>query len=439
MSEPGAVVELDVERPVAGGAMLARLDGEIVLVSGAIPGERVRARVSRRGKRVATARVVDVLSASPDRRDPPCDPACGGSAYAYIAYARQLALKAEIVADAFRRIARMPLDGPLDVRPSRETGYRLRAMLHARGGRVGFFREGTHQLCDAAPTGQLLPGGLAAAVALAGRLGPGLDAWSQIVVAENVAATERLLHLVPRGDRLPPLPPLDDLEGVTGVTTVQGGRLRVVSGTPIVGDAAADVFGEDPPVSGLAAWTRHATSFFQGNRWLLGALLRRVLDVAPGDRIVDLYSGVGLFAVALAARGASVVAVEGDRSSGADLAANAGPWRERLLVVRSPVEDAVAEPPAERPDAVIVDPPRTGLSTGAIAGLIGWRAPRLVYVSCDPATLARDAARLADAGYRLDSLDGFDLFPNTAHVETVAVFTLTSSAAPRTPSGPAPA
>jgi 23S rRNA (uracil1939-C5)-methyltransferase len=200
------------------------------------------------------------------------------------------------------------------------------------------------------------------------------------------------------------------------------GRPVTLAGTPTVSDAAPQIFGDDVPVSGLAAWTRHATSFFQGNRWLVGALARRVLEVATGERVVDLYAGVGLFSVVLAARGAVVVAVEGDASSGADLAANAGPWRDRLLVVRADVESAVAEPPAETPDAVVVDPPRTGLSKDATTGLLAWRAPRLVYVSCDPPTLARDAARLVASGYRLVSVEAFDFFPNTPHVETLAVF-----------------
>src|SRR6185503_11267579 len=122
-------------------------------------------------------------------------------------------------------------------------------------------------------------------------------------------------------------------------------------------------------------------------------------------------------------RGASVVAVEGDRTSGGDLSANAEPWAEQLLVVRQPVEEATSRRPGETPDSVVLDPPRTGASKEAIDGLIRWRAPRLVYVSCDPPTLARDAARLVAAGYRLASLDAFDLFPNTAHVEAVGVFT----------------
>jgi 23S rRNA (uracil1939-C5)-methyltransferase len=169
-------------------------------------------------------------------------------------------------------------------------------------------------------------------------------------------------------------------------------------------------------------WRRGAASFFQANRFLLGALTRRVLEVAEGDSCADLYSGVGLFAVALAARGSRVVAVEGDPQSAGDLAVNAAPWRERLRVINAAVEAYAATPDAGRPDVVVLDPPRAGTSRQALDNVIRSRAPRVVYVSCDPPTLARDGARLAAAGYRLHSIEAFDLFPNTAHVETLAVF-----------------
>jgi 23S rRNA (uracil1939-C5)-methyltransferase len=420
-----ARIDLTIERPVAGGRMLARHDGAVVLVSGAIPGERVRARVTHASKRVTLAEAVDVIDPSPDRREPSCDPACGGSLYAHVRYERQLQLKADILRDAFRRIGHIALESDIGVASGREHGYRLRATLHVRRGHVGFFREGTHDLCDAGPTGQLLPGTVAAVRSLTDVLGPRLTDCAEIVIAENVPATERVLHLVARDGRSLGGISIDlgALMEVTGVTSASaGGRPAVVAGASTVSDDAAGVFGDDPPVSGLAAWTRHATSFFQANRWLIGTLARRVLEVAGGARVVDLYAGVGLFAVALAARGAAVVAVEGDRSSGADLVANAGPWRDRLLVVRSSVEAAVARPPDETPDVVVVDPPRSGISSAALAGLLTWRVQRLVYVSCDPATLARDAAALIAAGYRLGAIEAFDLFPNTPHVETLAVF-----------------
>jgi 23S rRNA (uracil1939-C5)-methyltransferase len=404
--------------------MLAKVDGQVVFVAGAIPGEEVTLRVTRATKHALWADVVEVVTPSPDRREPPCDQACGGLAYAHVQYERQLQLKGDVIADAFRRLASIILKPPPAVAGSPERGYRLRARLHVRGGRAGFFREGTHALCDAGATGQLQPETLPAVERLLATLGSRAAECDAIVVAENAAATERVLHLEPRdGARL------DDLvrrvalpDGIQGLTTAVRGRTIPIAGASAVTDTATQLLGDDRRISGLTAWSRKASSFFQANRFLLGRLIERVLDVAQGDRFADLYAGVGLFAVALAARGSTGVAVEGDRSSGSDLDANAAPWRERLSVSHASVEDFAARPAGDAPDVVILDPPRTGVSPDALTPLLGWNVPRLVYVSCDPPTLARDASRITAAGYSLRSLDAFDLFPNTPHVEALACF-----------------
>ena len=140
--------------------------------------------------------------------------------------------------------------------------------------------------------------------------------------------------------------------------------------------------------------------------------------------------------MALAARGSRVTAVESDATSAADLSQNARPW-DRLSTVHLPVEMFLRDRRGSSADVIVLDPPRAGVSSEALDGLIGWRAQRLVYVSCDPPTLARDASRLVAAGYEVESVDAFDLFPNTPHVETVAVFT--SSSALRSPSDRVPA
>jgi 23S rRNA (uracil1939-C5)-methyltransferase len=417
------VLELDVERPVAGGRMLARHEGRVVLVSGAIPGERVRARVERVARDTTWATVTEVLDPSPDRREPVCDPLCGGAAFAHIRYERQRVLKAEIVADAFRRIGKTAV-GPLAVEASPERGYRLRARLHIRGRRAGFFLEGTHTLCDAGSTGQVLPGTIAAVDAALAALSDRLAECDALIVTENVDATERVLHVEPRdGARL------DDLArrlsvpaGATGLTTAARGRLVTLAGGAAVTDTADRLFAGQSPIDGAVTWTRRATSFFQGNRYLTGSLVRHVVAKCEGQRFADLYAGVGLFAVALAARGGKVWAVEGDRFAGEDLAANVRAWGERIRIVRAPVEHALLDRPADPPDVLIVDPPRTGVSPAALDEMIAWSARRVVYVSCDPPTLARDATKLVAAGYAIGSLDGFDLFPNTPHVEVVAVF-----------------
>jgi 23S rRNA (uracil1939-C5)-methyltransferase len=301
----------------------------------------------------------------------------------------------------------------------------MRARLHVRSRRAGFFREGTHELCDPAATQQLRPESTAALDAWLASGREAADAVEAVTVVENVAASERVLLIEPReGRRFEPSGPELLTSGLTGVSLQAGPRVVTLAGAITVRDTATDLFGFEPPIPSDAIWTRRASSFFQGNRFLIGPLVRRVIELAAGERVVDLYAGVGLFAVGLAATGVRVVAVEGDASSGADLEANARPFRDRLHVERAAVEAVVGtalEPP---PNVVIVDPPRTGLSPAALRGIAAWRAPRIVYASCDPPTLARDAARLATSGYALSSIECLDLFPNTAHVESIAVFTL---------------
>jgi tRNA/tmRNA/rRNA uracil-C5-methylase (TrmA/RlmC/RlmD family) len=424
------ILELQVERPVAGGRMLARHEGRIVFVSGAIPGERVRARVERGGRQAWFAATVDVLEASPDRRTPRCDPACGGSTFAHIAYARQRALKQEILIDAFHRLARIDLPVPPAVSESPELGYRLRARLHIAGGRVGYYLEGTHTLCDAAPTGQLREDSVEAATTVIAALGPLAAECQAVIVSENIAALERVIHIEPRSpDRLDAVANAvaavreREWRGVTGVTMLARGALRTLWGRPTVSDSADQMLGAGTSVPAGTTWTRSAPPFFQGNRFLIGALVSGVLDAARGDRVVDLYAGVGLFSVALAATGARVLAVEGDSSAVADLRANASQSGGRVAISPVSVEEAVQELPEQRPDVIVLDPPRTGASAQTIEAVASWRVPTLVYVSCDPPTLARDAARLAARGYRLAALNAYDMFPNTPHVEAIATFT----------------
>jgi 23S rRNA (uracil1939-C5)-methyltransferase len=186
-------------------------------------------------------------------------------------------------------------------------------------------------------------------------------------------------------------------------------------------DSAAALCGVGVPLPSGVGWYRSAASFFQGNRVLTGPMLLRVLEYGVGNRVLDLYAGVGLFAVALAARGAEVIAVEGDPMSGADLETNARAW-QTLEVRCAAVEGGVTDLRAKSQDVVVLDPPRTGMSPQAVAEVLRLQAARVVYVSCDPATLARDAKALLAGGYHLGAIEAFDLFPNTPHIETLCVF-----------------
>jgi 23S rRNA (uracil1939-C5)-methyltransferase len=423
MMQAAALVTLDVEKPVAGGRMLARHEGQVVLVWGAIPGERVRARIERVGKGVAYATTEDVLSASADRRSTPGDWRCGGNVFAHVAYSRQLQLKADIIRDAFSRIGRLPLGTAPVVTGSPETGYRMRARLHAHGARLGFYREGSHELCDATSTGQLSEGAcdwlVRAQAVLASQRLSGLAA---VELSENVPGGVRACHLELQSHadvrRFAAL-----ADGLVGLSVSQIGRAGVerLAGDPMLAETLHARAGEAPTAFRLR---RHVRSFFQGNRFLLGTLLDRVVHHAGTGRIVDLYAGVGLFGLGLAAAGAEAVTlVEGDPISGADLDANAAVFKGRARVVRQSVETFVgSRAAADAGDTFVLDPPRTGMSKEALVRMTGLRPARIVYVSCDVATLARDARLLVDAGYEIARLDAFDLFPRTGHVETLVVF-----------------
>lgn len=415
MLVPGQTLPLTIEKPAAGGRMIARLDGQVVLVSGAIPGERVRVRVERVSKGVAFAETIAVEQASADRRDPAGDLLCGGTLLAHVAYPRQLDIKSAVVADAFARIGHVALPGPVPVAPSPEEGYRMRARLHVRGGRIGFFREGTHDLCDPRQTRQLLPASCDVLDRLAAALrSVRADAVKEVELAENVDASQRVVALetaAPLDSRV--IGRLDGTVGLTGLTAggIGFGDLQVIDSLP-VGDGR------------VVSLARDVRAFFQGNRYLLSPFVTHVIAQVPaGGHLLDLYAGVGLFAIPAAlTTGARVTAVEGDAVTEAALHRNAATSGANVAAVHEPVESYVVRLPQGSGGAVIVDPPRTGMSRDALEGVLKVAAARLIYVSCDVATLARDTRRIVDAGYAITRADAFDMFPNTPHVETVVVF-----------------
>ncbi|MDQ3071523.1 MAG: RsmD family RNA methyltransferase [Acidobacteriota bacterium] len=402
----GIDLELTIERAAQGGRMIARDPssagqggaGAVVLVAGAIPGERVRARVTERRQGVTFAETIEVLEASPDRREPPFDPQCGGNLLAHVAYARQLELKREMLADAFRRQARLPLTDLPPITGSPETGYRMRARLHISGGRIGFYRERSRDVCDAVRTGQLSPGAAQVLEAAGGALAPLSEFIEEIVLAENVAADTRLMHVALKAGA-PDLEPAALLRAVPGLS-------------------AAGTIDERLPGGGVLS--RHAASFFQANRFLLATLASKVVDAAGEGPLVDLFAGVGLFAVEAASRGIDVIAVENDPISGVDLTANLACFGAGAEAVRHSVETWLRHTRAVD-GPVVVDPPRTGLSAEARAALLALSPRRVVYVSCDPVTLARDVKEFLGRGYQLVQLEVLDLFPNTPHVESIAV------------------
>lgn len=423
----GQVVELSIEKAVYRGLGLARHEGLVVLLSRAVPGERVRARIESLERGYARASVEAVLETAPARRLSPCRyvPACGGCAYQEVLYPEQLAFKSAILRESLAR-AGVSWDGELRVLPSPETGWRTRASLHVKSGAggvaIGLHEEGSHRLVDLASCLQLsdamnraiagLRAGLAerpgwAAQVRGVELAESLDGTTLVAALEADLAAPQAASLARLAASAP---------GVTGLGVSlprrRGGRTFVtLHGDPHVSSRV-----------GAVTLRAHVQSFFQGNRFLTPELLAVVSRLVPaGGPLLDLYAGVGLFALPLALRGDGFRAAEIDELAVADARVNAqAAGLEPGRVERLDVRAALAAWPRQSGERVVLDPPRAGAGPEVVRAVAERRPERIVYVSCDPPTLGRDLRVLLAAGYRLDALEALDLFPNTFHLEAVA-------------------
>lgn len=389
----------------AGGDALARdADGRVVFVQGALPAERVVARLTQSRRDYARAVVVEVLEPSPDRVCPPC-PAlaagCGGCTWQHVAPAAQTRLKAAIVADALRRIGHLadpPEPAVLDLpSPALRTTARLAV---SPSGRAGHRPRGTGS-DGAAPPAVETDSCMAAHPLLEELLVHGRYHGSdEVLLRVGVASGERLVRLGAgaTGAEIP-----DDV-----MVTRRGDKRRAFVHEEVAGRrfrVSADSFFQPGPVAAAG---------------LVSAVVAAVGDaLGPGAHLVDAYAGTGLFGSVLGASGARVTAVESGRSAAADARFNLSDLDAKVVTAEVARWDARR---GGRAEVVIADPARSGLGRPGVAALAEAAAPRMVLVSCDPASLARDAVLLADAGYRLSSLTLVDAFPHTFHVETVACF-----------------
>lgn len=386
----------------AGGDAIARDDdGRVVFVEGALPGERVRVRVVETKRDFARAVAVEVLEASPDRIAAPCvarAAGCGGCPWQHVRGEAQGRLKEDIVRDALRRTGRLDVDAlgvpvgsrVLNERPRRTT-VRLGVDHH---GRAGERRPRSRDVVVAEACPVLHP--RLEDLVVRGRF-PGAE---EVMLRVGVASQERCASTEPTAAGGGALVPEDVHVGPDGVVheVVAGVRLQVSIG-----------------------------SFFQSGPEVAAALVGAVDDAVgdallPGGHLVDAYAGVGLFATTLGRRRSAVVtAIETGRSAVGDAKANLADAGVEATIIRSEV--GRWRPDRRRPaDVVVADPARTGLGRPGVAALAAAAAPRLVLVSCDPASLARDARLLETAGYRLASVQLVDAFPDTFHVEAVSRF-----------------
>lgn len=435
-SGPGRdAVELAVDRVVAGGAGMATLDGRKVFVPFSAPGERVRVRLITTKRDYAVARLDAVLEPSPHRRPPPCPlfGRCGGCQLQHIGYDEQLRVKQGIVADALRRIGRLELPVAPVVPAPDEWHYRNKtqyAVGFERGPVIGYYYAGTHRII-AADTCPLHPPRFdAARRAAAGWLeGAAGEAYREDSHSGNVR------HLILRTDgtrtvatvatrtreidaelirRLQAVPEVGAV--VQTVNPERTNRILGVQTRPILGE---------PGLEYTLAGNRlrvFPTAFFQVNTVqaeALAALVRARLAGRQWPQVIDLYSGVGALALAVADLAGRVIGVELDRDAVADARANAELNSRGNVEFREADIETSQLPAVGADDAVILDPPRRGAGRELLAALVAARPARVIYVSCDPATLARDLAVLAAAGYRAASVEPLDMFPQTAHVETV--------------------
>jgi 23S rRNA (uracil1939-C5)-methyltransferase len=419
---PDGPLTLEVERLTYGGDALARHEGLVVFVPYAAPGDRIVAEPVERRPRFLRASMTSLVAPGPDRVEPPCPVfgVCGGCQWQHVAPDAQRAAKTSIVAEQLARLGKL---SDVDVLPAIGTDdwrYRTRISLALEDGRLGYRRARSHALVeiDDCP---IASSTLTDHLDVARRWAVALRSAPERV---TIAAAPGGVVLVANTRMRPGTTDRESSESmlvaepvVRGVVLAGGGQ-RVVVGDPMVHvtpepemtlEVPADVFTQVHPAANVA-------------------LVRTVLDFAQpvsGMLALDLYCGAGNFALPLASRG---VAVHGVEQSGVAVdAARANAVRLALAGARFTIGDvdaALGALAGEPVDLVVLDPPRAGAAS-PLHRIAGMRAPRIVYVSCDPATLARDARSLTELGYRLLRAQPIDVFPQTYHIETVAEFLLT--------------
>src|SRR5271156_1408212 len=412
-------MKLRIEKPVYGGDGLGRVpEGKTVFVPGTLPGELVEVTIAADKRSFATGALNAVLEPSAERVVPECPyvPRCGGCQYQHASPAFQLQMKLDILKETLSR-AHLPVPSEIGSLAGPPWGYRNRIRLHVKGDALGYRQRGSHHLlavthCPiAAP---LLEQAIAAVERIAKETALA-SLCEEVEFFTNVEQDQLLVSLwseKPRRVRERNLEVFADrLQTEIPVLTGVGLRAQQSSSLMHWGQRSLTYM-----VSGIP-YQVSLGSFFQVNRFLVQELLQSAIGDRSGSLAWDLYSGVGLFARALMYE--NVIAVESEGFSADDLKTNLEGKRHR--VVRSNTLDFLRSQAQsrEKPELILVDPPRAGLGKEICAHLASVSAPEMVYVSCDPATLARDLQSLLHSGYSVEKMDLIDLFPQTFHMETV--------------------
>ena len=394
--------EVEIERLLPGGVGLAHTEGLTLFVSLAAPGDVLRVKVDRVQGTVGFASIIEILKPSPVRIEPPCPyfGRCGGCDFQQLTYEAQLQAKVEMIRDCLHRIAKLETPEEIPITPSADQWrYRARAtwQVAAQERLLGYFERGSNRVCD---------------VEYCAVLTPQMETTFELVHKEVASRDMRQLRHVDvvEGD-----------EGVSVAPSIAGFNARTLSRR--IGDET---------------YSFSADTFFQVNHQMLEPLMAAALGDATGQFAIDLYCGVGLFTLPLARRFARVTGVEGQPRAVEFARRNVERAKlENVEIANLGVADWVKHSlPFEPLDFLLLDPPRVGCENAVITGILGLRPRRIAYVSCDPATLARDLKKFIAAGYSLDSVAAFDMFPQTHHVETVARLTaIRQLSDPERPSG----
>ena len=379
-----------IERILPGGVGLAHAKGKTVFVSLAAKGDVVRISIDREQGNLLFASIDEVLEPSADRVEPPCPyfGRCGGCDFQQLNYEAQLNAKAEIIRDCLHRIAHLDIPKIVVVPAPVPWHYRARAtwQIDPEQKTIGYYERGSRRVCDVAECAVLVP-------ALQNTL-------------EEVRNTPT--DLVP-----------DDLKHLDAVVGDNG-----VSLAP----AFADFHTKELSLTvGEETYNYSAAGFFQVNQEVLRDVIKFALNNLVGETALDLYCGVGLFTLPLARRFRTVIGVESN--SVATRFARRNLQQVQLLnanIVTAPVTDwfRTTSSTSDTVDFVLLDPPRAGAESAVIKGILDLKPSRICYVSCDPATLGRDLKKLIAGGFEVEAISGFDMFPQTHHVETVVQLVL---------------
>jgi len=421
-------VEVRIEKLVFGGEGLGHAGDSTIFVPYVLPGELVAVEPAERKKKFVRGRLHEVLASSPQRCLPPCSHfgVCGGCHYQHMPYETQVQYKTEILRETLRRIGHIEWEPAIKAHPSPPFEYRNRAQWKIRPATgkseeaIGYLQAGSSEIVPVRECPILAPGLAAILKGLQALIEKdSLPRGTREVEAFIDSSGQKALLNV-SFDSLATSPAAvahalrDALSNVQSILTHDAARDRYA----LVGPG----FISYPTASGV--FRVGHLSFFQVNRFLIDELVQATAGEESGGLAFDLYAGAGLFTLELARRFDRVVAVDANPAAVRDLSCNLktnGVAAEHI----NAEADAFLAGARETPDLVLVDPPRTGLSPKIVSRLLATLPARITYLSCDPATLARDLAALTQTpdgrpGYRIRELHLFDMFPETYHIETLA-------------------